>query len=425
MRGGFLMAERVFTPITQEPVKWIVPEDFGGIIAYNPRHDIQDYLDLKNLEGKIPQAQYTELLIQTNNRTRNNLEKALGERLAVEKSTFHYFLDETGELWSEDYAEPAVTHWEKGQRFLEENGSSEVEREKAEVAGIKKVRSILAQKRDVTLVIASPRAENCKHGEEENPEDEDEDILYHANYFDVYVQRGKNVTVTRYHSTHSYNGFLNTLYQIDANYQKPAGEQVLNPAYMLARPAETTVSLAQILEKFALDKRTKSTDLLREATEDCMPFILSYIRTLTKNPLDIEEIKLTWNTILNTFDETIDSIELAKRKKAFTEFVASRPIYSFPQSVEAQIQIKGREAVRPVSGGPCPGKQKGFSFSSALSILGTAIGATSIADFAQFANGEDEDHSDFPCPRCGTIITYGAGITQCPNENCKMKATCA
>lgn len=417
------MAERAFTTITQEPVKWAVPKDFEGILAYNPRHDIQDYLDLKNLEGKIPQTQYAELLIQTNNRTRRNLEKALGERLAVEKSPFHYFLDETGELWSEDYPEPVIAHWEKGQEFLAENGSNEVAREKAEVEGIKEVRQILAQKRDVTLVIASPRAENCKHGEEDDPKDEDEDILYHANYFDIYVQQGKNVTVTRYHSIHSYRGFLDALCQIDPNYQKPQEDQPLSPAYMLARPAETTVPLAEILEKFALDKRTKSTDIEREATEACMPYILSYIATLAKNPLDIETIKLTWNTIANTFDESVESIELAKRQKAYAEFVTNRPIFSPPRNVEAYIQVKGREPVRTVSGGPCPGKQKGFSLSSALSGLSRAIGATSVADYAPFANGEDEDHSDFPCPDCGTIITYGAGITECPG--CGLEATCA
>ncbi len=423
------MPERAFTTITQEPIRWNIPEDFEGIIAYNPRHDIQDYLDLKNLEGRIPQVQYAELLIQTNNRTRRNLEKALGERLAVEKSTFHYFLDETGELWSENYAEPAVAHWEKGQRFLEENGSSEVEREKAEVAGIKKVRNILAQNRDVTLVIASPRAENCKHGEEENPKDEDEDILYHANYFDVYVQQGRIVTVTRYHSTHSYPGFLNALCQIDPNYQRPQKGQPLNPAYMLSRPAETAVPLTQILEKFALDKKAKSTDIELKATEDCMPYILSYITTLIENPLDIKRIKLTWNTIANTFDESVESIELAKHKKAFAQFLASRPIPQFSQNIEAYIQFKGREPVRTVSGGPCPGKQKGFSLSSALARLARTIGATSVADFSPFGSDGDEEVVDFQCPgkkkdgtRCTHIVRAYSHETTCPE--CGTEATC-
>ena len=425
------MPERVFTIPAQEPVKWIVPGDFEGIIAYNPRHDIQDYLDLKNLDGKIPQAQYAGRLIQTNNRTHHNLEKALGERLAVEKSIFHYFLDETGELWSEDYPEPVITRYEIGQRFLEEKGSNEVKREKAEINGIKEVRRILAQCRDVTLVIASPRSKNCKHGKEENPKDEDENILYHDNYFDVYVQSGKNVTVTRYHSTHTYQGFLDALCQIDPNYQKTREGQVLNPAYMLARPAQTQQPITRILEKFALNHKTKSSDVCQEATEACTPLFLSYIRTLIENPLAIERIKLTWNAILNTFDDTVKSIEQTKREKAFAKFKKDKanaqnvitPTRPFFQNVEKQIQIKGREPVRTVSGGPCPGKQKGFGLSSVLSRFARAIGAKSVADFASFASGEDEDHGDFPCPRCNYIITYGAGIKQCPG--CGLEATCA
>ncbi|MCR4324714.1 MAG: hypothetical protein NUV69_03425 [Candidatus Curtissbacteria bacterium] len=420
--------------VTRESVRWNIPEDFEGILAYNPRHDIQDYLDLQPLRGKIPQTEYESLLDQTNDRTYHNLEKTLGERLAVERSTFHYYLDDESQLWSDDYPLPVIERYKKGQQFLEENGSNEVERELAEIDGFEEIIRLLAERRDVTLVVASPRSERCKHGEEEEPKGEDDDILYHDNIFYVIEQNGETITANKYHSNHSNAGFLDALCQVDPGYQRPNQEQTLNAAYMLSRPAETKFNLPQILENFALDNRAKNTELLQEALEPCIPYFLAYIRTLADTPLAIERLKMIWNTTLNTFDEEVEKIKQKVKKvkqDAFTKFKQEKAkilwtsrnlVRTNDEDIEEQIQIKGRRMPKTSRRG-CPGKQKGFSLTPAISRLAKAISAQSAADFAPSTNDAGEDDSDFPCPRCGTIIIYGSGTTECPR--CGLEATCA
>ena len=79
------MAERIATA-PHETIKWQVPLEFEGIMAYNLRHDIQDFLDLESLQGKTPPEEFAHRQIQIINRTKRNLEKAIGERFRVRSS---------------------------------------------------------------------------------------------------------------------------------------------------------------------------------------------------------------------------------------------------------------------------------------------------------------------------------------------------
>lgn len=415
----------------QEHVAWNIPQEFSGILKYNPRHDIQDYLDLKNLEGKIRADQYIEFLIQTNARTSRNLEKALGERAVVTRSTFRYSVNPEGLLVSDDYQEPVVQRFRSGQKFLAENGSNETEREAAEIEGMEEVQRILAQGENTTLVIASPRSKDCKHDKDENPTDESEDIMYHDNVFYVFVQNDGVTTGTRYHSNHTNEGFLNALSKIDPDYPTLTEGDEVPTAHLLANPAQTTESVDRILEKFALDKRTKPSDIVQSAVEDCMPMILSYIQVLATNPTDLENVKLHINAIFNNFDRELKQLEQQKTVRALNGFqerkaaILDKPYFPVFASIQQKIQRLGRLPVEPSTRG-CPGKQQGFALSSALATFGNSIDAVSVADFAPFNNlfsTSEEDKSDFPCPQCGFMITYGAGIKQCPD--CGLEATCA
>src|SRR3989338_8762456 len=118
-----------------QPVKWSVPREFEGIMTYNPRHDIQDFLDLANLQGKISPVEFTQRQIQTVNRTKRQLAKNLGERFKVRSSQVEYFI-ENGSLKSPDYPDSVIERYKKGQQFLAENGSTETKREQAEINGM-------------------------------------------------------------------------------------------------------------------------------------------------------------------------------------------------------------------------------------------------------------------------------------------------
>ena len=106
-----------------KPVEWAIPSEFKGIMNYNPRHDIQDFLDLANLQGKIPPEEFAQRQAQTINRARRQLGKMLGERFRVRSSQVEYFV-EAGSLKSPDYPEPVIERYEKGRRFLAESGSA-------------------------------------------------------------------------------------------------------------------------------------------------------------------------------------------------------------------------------------------------------------------------------------------------------------
>ena len=171
----------------QDHIKWEVPEEFEGIMTYNPRHDIQGFLDLTRLQGEIQPEEFTQRQIQTINRTKRQLVKNLGERFRVRSSQVQYFI-ENGALKSPDYEEPVLERYKRGQKFLAENGSAETEREESEVYGIREIEKIFSSgkmQNSDKVIIASPKGP--------------EGTLYNDNYFDVYEQINGKIIMTRYH----------------------------------------------------------------------------------------------------------------------------------------------------------------------------------------------------------------------------------
>jgi hypothetical protein len=415
------MVEQAIPVITKETgpdIAWQIPEDFRGIIAYNPRHDIQDYLNLKNLNGKIDLTQYLEKQIQTNNRTRRQLEKAIGERFGVEKSHIEYFV-QGSTLKSPDYDEAVIARYKKGQRFLAENGSVETAREDAEVRGIAAVEKIFSQhelRPEQKVIIVSP------HGPEGS--------LYGENYFDVYEEDEDKIEMTRYHSTHSYNGFLKAAQKADTSFENPPEDKVLNAAYFLDKPIITSLSTTEILELFAIDTETQSYRESQEIIAICTPFINGYINTLIENPLEIDRIKKTVNTIFNIADREKQQKDQAKKYSGLNhphEWRTAINSNITPAAILQAIDYYGTQPVRTTNRG-CPGGQRGFLVNqpAKLASLARLIGAKSVIDYAPLAKSslddEDEDTSDFNCPDCGHLIKYGAGIKECPD--CGKKATC-
>ncbi len=413
------MPERLITAVEATPdVHWQVPEDFQGIIAYNPRHDIQDYLNLKRLNGKIDPVLFAQGQIRIDNRTRRQLEKALGERFGVEKSLVSYYIQD-GTLKSPDYNEPVLKRYKKGQLFLLENGSLETEREAAEVRGIAAVERIFANKppeSNQSVVIISPRGRG-------------EGTLYNDNYFDVYKKKEDGaIEMTRYHSTHTYVGFFQAAKEANPHFPHPTDETGLNAAYFLDKPIVTALPEEKILEVFALDHEAQLQRENQQIIDTCTPFITAYINTLSENPLEIEQIKMNINTIFNVADLEKKRQDQAKRFGSTNTTKKLHPVVPKdpnPAAIMQTIEIYGRQPARSSAHG-CPGGQRGFSVNqpTELRAFARSIGATSVIDFARFAQlTEDEDHSDFNCPDCGHLIKYGAGIKECPG--CGKKATCS
>ncbi len=415
--------ERAVISPSNEHAYWHIPEEFQGIMNYNPRHDIQDYLDLKNLNAKIPEDEYAQLLIQTNNRTKRQLGKAIGERFGVEKSTIEYFIDSNGRLVSVDYNEPVVERYEKGRKFLAQNGSTETEREATEVRGIIKVQNLLNKPEfleDQTIIIVSPQG--------------GEGSLYKANYFDIYRETSSGITMTRYHSTHNLEGFLKAAQDVDSNFPPP---QELTASHFLETPIVTNLPDQQILDRFNLDQKSQEYYINEEIIKACMPYIFYYINTLIENPLNLNAVKKGINAIYNVADEADKKLK-DKIKSTLTKLfnrssrnmdVDNTNIAAFAANASS-VNYYGTQPVRTVGNGPCPGDQKGFSLgqSPLLKNLAKLIGAFNVGDFGKFLR-DDEDTSDFPCggrmpngSPCTYIVKYGSGIRKCPE--CGKEATC-
>ena len=415
------MAERIATA-PHETVKWQVPTEFEGIMAYNPRHDIQDFLDLAALQGKIPPQEFVQRQILTINRTKRQLEKTVGERFKVRSSQIQYSID-NGMLKSPDYVEPVIQRYEKAQRFLAENGSAETERESAEVEGIRQIEKIFAEgklRENEKIIVVSPKGP--------------EGTLYGDNHFDVYELKDGKIVMTRYHSTHNYLEFFKAAQKASPNRNWPQTDQ-LNAAYFLQRPLVTSLSTDQILETFAIDLDTQLENLNQQIKEDCLSFINYYIRTLLEDPLNIDEIKKTINTIYNVADESEKKHQNnahSKTKQATVHHMEESIATFLPfASIKQAINYYAMQPVRPVSFG-CPGGQKGFSINQSpiLRSLSSAIGARSVVDFAPFATINDEKVEDFQCPgtkkdgtKCTYIVRAYSGTTKCPE--CGMEATCS
>ncbi len=382
-----------------KPVEWAIPEEFQGIINYNPRHDIQDFLDLANLQGKIPPEEFAQRQIQTINRTRRQLEKMLGERFRVRSSQVEYFV-EAGKLKSPDYPEPVIERYEEGRRFLVESGSAETEREQTEVDCMRQLEKIFSEgelREDEKVLIVSAKGPKGS--------------LYNDNYFDVYEQKGDKIIMTRYLSTHSYEGFSRAAQVANSylNWQEP---EKLDAAYFFKRPIVTTLSTDRILEIFAVDPATQPEKINQEIKKDCEPYTAHYIRMLIENPSDIEEIKKALNTIFNVSDET----ELKTRPSTWVE----AKTIPYPQfaSIEQAVNFYGSQPVRIVSNG-CPGGQSGFSLNqpSFLKSLGLSIGAMSTVDFAEISNSNaGEKTLNCKCPFCGMRVEakISSGKISCP-----------
>ena len=380
-------------------------QDTKEILGYEPLFDIQAYQDLTAKENLLSPQEFSRRKTQLDMRTTKNLETMLGERFNVEISRVIYRI-RNNQIISFEHDEPFLDVIRRGQRYRQENGSDDVTREIAEVEGFERLQQIIAMpdntvsseanlnksEADDTVsalkaIIISPRGRP--------------NSIYQHNFLDVYEKKGNQVIMTRYTTTASYDQSRQAADKID-----PFNNLSANPtdADFLKTPLVTYRNINGILALFPPDDGVIARRDLEKIQSFCAQIIINY----TSNPS-----YLTFNALLNFADR------IAKAPRG-SDPQLDRPIKPF--EIAQVISHLGYLPVRQVSAG-C-GLQGGFLsiVSGQLSIVN--LSPFSVAEFA-FPNqiNSSEDKSDFPCPRCGYIITYGAGIKKCPG--CDLEATCA
>lgn len=358
----------------------IAPE---ASLAYNTKLDIQAYQDL-------PASKLNSL----NQLTRFNVETSIGERFNVELFQTTYYLEDNL-IKHPLYEEPFIERVKLGQKFRQQKGSTDIEREIAEVVGFEKIQRILTETvtDEAKVISISPRGTSSS--------------IYQHNFFDVYQKNPDGtITMSRFTSKLTHDEFYQAAQKLD-----PFNDICQNPsdADFLANPLITYKSASEILEIMHPQEETMSRPEYQKLLEACTPLILNYIRTLEENPNEFLADK-NYNAILKFadvatgFDQQITGVQ--DRQSIIRSI-------SRPHELASTVNYLAAQTIRRVATacGQSGNSQGSFSFAGLFrpfSVAEFAIGRSGCADC-----GGSEDH--FHCPGCGGQITSGLGITQCPH----------
>jgi len=361
------------------------------ILGYDPLFDEQAYEGLNSQKDFLSSHESARRRDQLDLRTGHNLETALGERFNQQISQIEYRIED-GQFISAEHDEPFLEVIKRGQKYRQEHGSNDVEREKAEVEGFEKVQKILTgpEYQDAKVIIISPRGKA--------------DSMYQHNFFYVYQREGAQITMTRFASTSSLAEFLEAANSLD-----PSNNLGGNPkdSDFLQNPLITNNNQDEILENLKLDPNAMSAQEYEKLVETVATLKLNYISTLANG--DWQLAQKIFTATLNLADDIILNTHYYPDLR--------NQILALPQT--ELIASYGLLQPRAVMAG-C-GLQAGFGGKNSREFL-SALYPFSVSSFASFSQTENADISDFPCPRCGHMIIYGSGTKECPG--CGLAATC-
>lgn len=356
--------------------------DTRPILGYEHQFPVDDYGRLRSQRNTLSEGEFVRRSNQLGQRTGHNLETALGERFNLQISKVKYYILDD-QLISEEHDEPFLEIIARGQKYRQEHGSTDIGREKAEVEGFQKAQNILTdpQYKDAKIIIISPKGKTAS--------------MYQHNFFDIYEKQGDEIIMTRYASKSSYSQFLGS-----ANYLDPfnsIGEKPTD-ADFLQNPLITYKSEEEIINNMNLDEKAMDEKTYQHLIETISALKLNYINALANGDLALAE-KIFIAT-LNFSDEIVLK----------TNNVESRD-QLLNRQPEAIIAAYSTFAPRQVMAG-C-GLQAVFAAANPDRFL-SSIFPASVSEYS--------DTGDFPCPRCGHMITYGSDTKECPV--CRLPATC-
>ena len=202
--------------------------------------------------------------------TETNLNTSLAERYNAQIHQTTYFL-ENGKLKNPTYTEPFLEIMSKGQKYREQAGSYDIDREKAEVEGFKKLEQTFASTilgKDAKIVVISPKGKGHS--------------IYGHNFYDVYQQSEDGIiTMSRFSTKNTYSQFLNVAKELD-----PFSDIPQNPtdADFLKAPLITYKSQVEIQNLMSPDETTMSKEEIERLQTLCAGQIAVYINALINNP---------------------------------------------------------------------------------------------------------------------------------------------
>lgn len=362
-------------------------------LAYNPRFDIEAFRALGILKSIYTNEKYKHELNSLLALTRTNLITSLAERLNVEIYKTAYLQKGTQLYHQEFYSKtPFLEVIKRGQKIRQQAGSTETEREEAEAEGFNKVQSLFAiptTSPDAKIIVISPKGTG--------------NSIYGHNFFDLY-QKNPNgeITMSRYSSKATYSEFKAAAEMLDPFCQIPKNPK---DSDFLKNPIVTCQSQEQVKATLNRDEKTLPLEDFLQVTQIVTPIIENYLDNLQKNP-NLAKQSALYHALTKSADIAAgldNQFEGPARER-----VMSSIRYKDVERIAAFLSSQPQRQVKTACG-----------------ISGSVnVNPYSVWEFANSnINLRTQDKSDFPCPRCGKIITYGAGIKKCPG--CGLEATCA
>ena len=311
---------------------------------------------------------------------RKNLETDLGERFNAQISRVEYYFEGNllkNPLHNEPFVQIIKSGIENRKKY---EGAHDRKRELAELEGFWKVQTdLLDENREVKVIAICPRGP--------------EGSCYRRNFFDLYERKNSGeILMTRYSSQITTDQFTETVRKIEPDYGKNSD---CDDIYFLQNPIKTTITTDEILQIFQPDREALSPEQLENIVAVCKPLIDAYIGEPSEK---IRRALLNFADDIALRPNTQVVLENQVKNKEFLPIVidslAARPVRFVVTGCGAQGSFQANASFLPYS----------------------------VSEFGQPFTAKSEDTSDFPCPRCGHIITYGSGTKKCPG--CGLAATC-
>lgn len=354
------------------------------ILGYDQKLDFARYQNLREQRVNLAPQEFTRRKKQLDLGTGHNIETALGERFNLAISRIDYYIED-GQLISPEHDEPFLEVTRRGQKYRQENGSRDINREKAEVEGFAKVQKILTDPtyQDAKIIVISPRGKS--------------DSMYQHNFFDLYQRRGNQVIMYRFASKSSWRQFAQVANGIDPFNALPENP---NDADFIANPLITYKDTPEILALANLDKEAMREEEYQKLIETVNALKLNYIATLAMG--NFEDAQKIFIATLNFADEIV--------LKTKDRIVRNQLL---GEKTAAIIAAYSLQQPRPVLAG-CGLQQVLISQSPSQFI--SSLFPYSVSEFANNSCPEcSQGENHFHCPRCKGQIESGHGITTCPH----------
>lgn len=360
-------------------------KDPRTIVQYELSFDRENYRKINLLKTQDSQ-EYEKQKKLLDEHTKRQLETAIGERLFVGISETRYDL-RNGELYNQNSDEPFINVIERGRTYRKEHGSTETEREAAEVIGFEKIQTVLG---DADTPIGTMIVSVSPPGTAEN-------TIYKHNFYDIFTKRQNEkgesyIEARRYSSALSLEEYKIRAGEISLTFEKDRYE---TDADFLAHPFLVNLKTPQAVHEFLHKEHPYRTqEEFENIKRECHDELTYYINVVSKNPDDVKAQQLAFRILMNAVD-----VAAGER----TDIQINKGM-----SFEQRIRELGSLPMIPMSTG-C-----GFS----ADMLGGVGGASSFASstgvmsVSEFGSGKSDRFGplQIQCPSC--FVKY----ERTPNE---------